>query len=480
MNSTTDLTLSPELLKAFRDTLGDKGVITDPDEIAPHTAAWRGGLKGKTPVVLRPASTEETAAIMKLCAQHNQPITPQGGNTGLVNGGIPHGEVCLSMQRMNTIRSVDPDNNSMVAEAGCVLTSVHEKADANKRFFPLHLGSQGSATIGGLIGTNAGGVAVLRYGMMRDLLLGLEVVTARGEIWSGLSGLRKDNTGYDLKHVFCGAEGTLGIVTAACLKLFPVPKTATAWLALNSVSDAVKLLSKAREIVGDAITSFEFMPKSAVELTAREIDHARDPLPSECPWRILMEVTLPNDQQAQDSLQSVLENALEAGLIQDGAVASSLSQASEFWTVRESIPLVKRAYLTSVNHDVSVPISKIPDFLDETEREMKALAGDQIEVIAFGHLGDGNIHYSVTEKTDPENARVRKMGDKISLKIHQIVTRYGGSISAEHGIGLLKVNELPDHKSPVALEMMRSIKTALDPQNILNPGRVVRLNTNHS
>lgn len=466
--------IDPKLKQSLKDLLGAKGCIEDRDEIAPHVKDWRGNFGGNTPLLLKPGSTEEVAAAVKLCSEHNQAITPQGGNTGLVNGGIAHGEVTLSLQRMNSIRQIDAYNNSLVVEAGCVLTSVHEAAERADRYFPLHLGSQGSAMIGGLIGTNAGGVAVLRYGMMRDLLLGLEVVTPQGEIWSGLSGLRKDNTGYNLKHLFCGAEGTLGIVTAATLKLFPIPKTATAWLCLSSVQNAVKLLSVVRSIVGDSVTGFEFMPRSAVEMTAQEIEHARDPMPSDAPWRVLLEISLPSEDQARTFLETVLEKALEGDLIEDGVIANSIAQTRDFWTVRESIPMVKRAFLSSVNHDVSVPVSKIPDFLDVTENAVKEIVSD-IEIIAFGHLGDGNIHYSVTEKADPENAMVRKMANDISNCVHRIVTEFGGSISAEHGIGLLKVDELPQHKSAIELALMKSIKTALDPQNIMNPGRILKI-----
>lgn len=466
--------LSPDLVKGLSDILGLKGVIEDADEIRPHTLDWRGNYKGHSPLLLKPAATEEVAAAVKLCAQYDQPITPQSGNTGLVNGGIPYGEVVLSLERMTEVREIDPHNNSLTADAGCILANVHDAAEAQNRYFPLHLGSQGSARLGGLISTNAGGVAVLRYGMMRDLILGLEVVTANGEIWNGLSGLRKDNTGYDLKQLFCGAEGTLGVITGATLKLFPTPKTATAWLSLTDVNRAVELLSLVRSKVGDTVTAFEFMPQRAVELTAQEIDHVRDPLPSNVPWRVLLELSMPSEDQAKSNLEAVLEDALEKDLIADGVVATSLAQSKEFWAVRESIPLVKRTYLSSVNHDVSVPVSKVPGFLSETEQAMSDMIPG-VEIIAFGHLGDGNIHYSVAERADPENAVVRQRAFEITLKVHNIATRFGGSISAEHGIGLLKVDELPDHKSAVELDMMKSVKRALDPQNIMNPGRIFKL-----
>lgn len=467
--------LTSHMINQFKKLLGPKGAIDDPEQIATYVSDWRGNFVGHSPLLLKPASTEEVSGIMKLCSQHKLPVTPQSGNTGLVNGGIAYGELILSLQRMDKIRDLDPHNNSMTVDAGCILTHVHEAAlDAN-RYFPLHLGSQGTARIGGLISTNAGGVAVLRYGMMRDLILGLEVVLADGRVWNGLSGLRKDNTGYDLKHLFCGAEGTLGIVTGATLKLYPVPKTATAWLVLNTVSDAVKLLSVVRESVGDSVTGFEFMPKSAVELTAEEIANVRDPLPHDADWRVLVEVSLPSEEQARDALESAMASAFEKGLIVDGVIAQSVGQTASFWTVRESIPLVKRTYMNSVNHDVSVPVSKVPSFLDRAYAAVQAFLPGT-EAVAFGHLGDGNIHYSIAERIDVENARVRKHAAEISDTVHAITTELGGSISAEHGIGILKRDELPVHKSSVEIDLMKSVKRALDPDNLLNPGRILNLN----
>ena len=464
--------LTPALRSAFKDLLGPKGAIENSDEIQPHVQDWRGNYKGHSPLLLKPASTEEVSEVLKLCSANNLAVTPQSGNTGLVNGGVAYGELVLSTQRMDKIRAIDPHNNSMDVDAGCILQSVHTAASDANRFFPLHLGSQGSARIGGLISTNAGGVAVLRYGMMRDLILGLEVVLADGRIWNGLNGLRKDNTGYDLKHLFCGAEGTLGIITGASLKLFPVPKTATAWLVVETVEKAVELLSHVRNEVGDAVTGFEFMPRTAVELTTKEIETARDPLPHDAEWRILLEVSLPSEDQARASLESAVEKAFEADLILDGTIAQSVAQSDDFWTVRESIPMVKRTYMTSVNHDVSVPVSKVSEFLKRSGTKLQEMLPGT-EAIAFGHLGDGNIHYSIAERADAENARVRKQASEITEIVHAITTELGGSISAEHGIGLLKRDELPLHKSAVEMELMRTLKSALDPQNIMNPGRIL-------
>lgn len=461
-------------LTRVKACVGPKGWSEDPAELAPHLEDWRGNYRGHSPLLIKPADTEETSAVIRLCNEYEIAITPQGGNTSLVNGGIAHGEVVLSMKRMSAIRATDPLNNSMVVEAGSILSNVHEAAGMVGRFFPLSLGSQGTATIGGLISTNAGGVAVLRYGMMRDLLLGLEVVTPTGEIWNGLRGLRKDNTGYDLKHLFCGAEGTLGVITAACLKLFPVPQTATAWLALESAEKAIELLSFVRSQAGDTVTSFELMHKAGVELAAKEIEGCRDPLPSELPWRILIELSFAKEELAQTTLQRVVEEAFERDLIKDGTIAASLSQAQNFWKIRESLPLVKRGFMTSVNHDISVPVSRIANFIEKTERDLKDLI-PHAEVFAFGHVGDGNLHYAVAEAGNSENSVVKARAKEITYLVHGNVTSMGGSISAEHGVGLLNRDELPEHKSAAELDMMRTIKRALDPQNIMNPGRVIRL-----
>lgn len=464
--------LPSTFLSDVKSALGPKGWSDDPAEISPYLEDWRGNYKGHSELLLKPGSTEETSAVIRACAKHKVPVTPQGGNTSLVNGGIAHGEVVLSLKRMNAICDIDPLNNSMIAEAGAILTSVQDATKDQNRFFPLSLGSQGSATIGGLISTNAGGVAVLRYGMMRDLLLGLEVVTPSGEIWSGLRGLRKDNTGYDLKHLFAGAEGTLGVVTAASLKLFPVPKTATAWLIVESPDKAVELLSAFRDASGDTVTSFELMHKSGVTLACAEIDNCRDPQPHDLPWRILVEISMSDEDMAMSVMEKAIENAFETGLIADGTIAQSLTQAEDFWTIRESLPLVKRGFLTSVNHDISVPVSKLPEFIETCEKRLQGTYSD-IEVFAFGHLGDGNLHYAVAEKQSADNPKVRQAANEITRLVHDLVTSFGGSISAEHGIGFLNRDELQMRKSPAELDMMRAIKKALDPDNIMNPGRIL-------
>lgn len=463
--------LPTEFLSSIKNCLGDKGWSQDPEEIGPYVEDWRGNFKGHSPLLVKPASTDEVSEILRLCTEYRVAVTPQGGNTGLVNGGIAHGEVILSLKRMNRIRDIDPLNNSLVAEAGCVLANVHDAARSENRFFPLSLGSQGSATIGGLTSTNAGGVSVLRYGMMRDLLLGLEVVTPSGKVWNGIRGLRKDNTGYDLKHLFAGAEGTLGVITAASLKLFPLPQMATAWLTLDSVAKAIDLLAFIRSRAGDTVTSFELMRKPGVELACAEIEGCRDPLPHASQWRVLVELSMSDAELAQKTLERAIEGAFEADLITDGAIATSISQSDDFWKIRESLPLVKRGFMNSVNHDISVPVSRIADFISENEAALKAEFGD-IEVFVFGHLGDGNLHYAVAESSGTTNPIVRAKAKEITALVHKMIVEYNGSISAEHGIGLLEREELAKYKDPFELEMMRAIKKTLDPLNIMNPGRI--------
>jgi FAD/FMN-containing dehydrogenase len=452
--------------------LGPDGAITDPERMAPRLADWRGRTHGHAPLLARPASTAEAAALVRLCAEARVAITPQGGNTGLVNGGLPYGEVLVAMDRMRTIRSIDPDNNSITVEAGAPLVTVQEAAQAARRLFPLSLGSEGTATIGGLLSTNAGGVAVLRYGMMRDLALGLEVVLASGEVVQGLRGLRKDNTGYDLKHLFIGAEGTLGLITAACLKLFPAVERATAWVTVERVEDAVALLGHLRARAGDTVTSFEFMPRAAVELVVAEFGTLRDPAPSPSPWRVLCEVSMGREADARQALEDALNAGMEAGLISDARFADTLAQAKGMWAIREAIPLAKRAFRAAVNHDVSVPVSSVARFLRDAGAAARLILPGA-EVFAFGHLGDGNVHYGVADPGTSGPALTGPVAEAITEAVHDITMALGGSISAEHGIGLQKRDELAQRKSPAEISAMRAIKAALDPHNLFNPGRVV-------
>ena len=465
--------LSSDFLDRAKQILGDKGWRMDAESLEDVATPWRGTYQGHTPFLALPDSTQSVSDLVKLCAEHGIAITPQGGNTGLVDAGTPHGEITLSLRRMQSVRSVDAFNNSLIVEAGAPLVIAQEAAKEAKRLFPLSLGSEGTATIGGLISTNAGGVAVLRYGMMRDLILGLEVVLPNGDIWDGLSGLRKNNTGYDLKHLFAGAEGTLGIITAATLKLFPQVARATAWVTCKSAQDVVELLALVRDHAGDTVTSFEIIPGSAIEMVRSEMPDVRDPNPSDLTWRVLCEVSMAREAHARETLETALEAAFEADLAQDALIAETLAQANSFWTIRESIPLCKRAYGTAINHDVSVPISQIPDFLVATEQAIQTVS-PSAEIIAFGHVGDGNLHYSACEPKDAPSPVLSNQADAITQIVHAQAMAFGGSISAEHGVGRLKRDELETIRPPAATATMKAIKQALDPAGIMNPNRVVR------
>jgi len=465
--------LSSEFLDAAKALLGDKGWRMDAESLEDVSTPWRGTYQGHTPFLALPGSTDQVAALVKLCGQHGVAMTPQGGNTGLVDAGTPHGEITLSMRRMQAVRAVDPINNSLVIEAGAPLVTAQTEAENANRLFPLSLGSEGTATIGGLISTNAGGVAVLRYGMMRDLILGLEVVLPSGEIWDGLSGLRKNNTGYDLKHVFAGAEGTLGIITAATLKLFPQVARVSAWVSCKSAEDVVNLLALTRDHAGDTVTSFEIIPANAIKMVQSEMPDVRDPNPSDLPWRVLCEVSMAREAHARDVMETALQAAFEADLAEDALIAETLTQAQSFWTIRESIPLCKRAYGTAVNHDVAVPVSKIPEFLEVTKKAICDLS-PSAEIIAFGHVGDGNLHYSACEPMGAANPVLSNQASQITEIVHQHAMAFGGSISAEHGVGRLKRDELEAIRSPAATDAMKAIKHALDPNGIMNPNRVVR------
>ena len=464
--------LPDSFLTPAKDLLGPNGWSDDPKVLDTYATPWRGIYEGETPFLARPASTEEASALVKLCGAHNVAMTPQGGNTGLVDAGTPHGEICVSMQRMNAVRNVDALNNSMTIEAGAPLVKAQETAADANRFFPLSLGSEGTATIGGLISTNAGGVAVLRYGMMRDLILGLEVVLPNGEIWDGLSGLRKNNTGYDLKHVFAGAEGTLGLITAATLKLFPPVQKASAWVTCESARHVVDLLALVRGRAGDTVTSFEIIPAYAIEMVRMDMPDTRDPLPSNLGWRVLMEISMSKEAHAREVLDDALEQAFEAELIQDGVIAESVAQAKSFWHIRESIPLSKRAYGTSIAHDIAVPVSNIPAFIDASMDAVRDIV-PSAEFVIFGHVGDGNLHYSVCEPRDVTKPILGNYREQITHAVHAQTMAFNGSISAEHGVGRQKRDELAGIRPAIATETMRAIKRAIDPQNIMNPGRVV-------
>ena len=463
-----------EFIARLTDALGPKGVSTDAHEIGPHIQDWRGRWKGSTPVQVKPATTEEAAKAMALCAEYGLPVNPQGGNSGMVNGSVPQGEVLISLKRMNKVRAIDVLNDSMTLEAGVDLTRAQEIADENERLFPLSLGAQGVATIGGLISTNAGGVAVLRYGMMRDLVLGIEAVLPDGRIWNGLRGLRKDNTGYDLKQLFIGAEGTLGLVTAATLKLFPKPAVREiAWTVVESPAKAVELLARAKAASGGAVTGFEIVSDFALGLVLKHIPDTRDPLPSPAAWRVLIELSLPRAEGARDLMEGLLADAAEAGLIADAVMADTEAQKAMLWKIRENIAVAEKAHGKALKHDVSVPVSRVPEFVERGSKLAQSIIPG-VGVIAFGHVGDGNIHFNITPpKGADQDAFVDRDGLPISKAIHDLIVELNGSISAEHGIGRLKREELASRKSPVEIEMMRAVKKALDPEGRMNPGRVL-------
>lgn len=440
---------------------------------------WRGRQHGRALAVVRPGSTAEVAAVVRACAVAGVAVVPQGGNTGLVVGGVPDDsgqEVVLSLQRLNRIRHIDPANLTLTAEAGCILQRVQEAAEAVNLLFPLSLAAEGSCTIGGNLATNAGGTQVLRYGNARDLCLGLEVVTAQGDIWQGLSGLRKDNTGYDLRHLFIGSEGTLGIVTAASLRLYPQPAAQlTAWATVPSLDAAVALFALAQARLAAGLTGFELMGQFALSLVDRHIPHLRVPLWADAPYAVLLEFSSSEGQDhAHTQLEELLAAALNDKVVGDVIVADNLAQARALWHIRESIPLAQTQEGLNIKHDVSVAVSRIPTFVaDATAALQTALPGSR--VVNFGHVGDGNLHFNVQAPIGIDPAVfLREQEAQVNGIVYDAVARAGGSISAEHGIGTLKADTLPDYKSPVALALMQRIKHALDPAHTLNPGRVLR------
>ena len=465
--------LPADLLARFRAIVGDKHAIMDGDEKTPYLVEERGLYQGRSPLILRPGSTDEVAAICKLASETKTPLVPQGGNTGLVGGQIPHhGEILLSLRRMDKVREVDPSSNTMICESGVILANAHVAAEKADRIFPLWLGSEGSCTIGGNLSTNAGGIAALSYGVARDLVLGLEVVLADGRVLNGLSKLKKDNTGYDLRNLFIGAEGTLGIITAAVLKLMPKPRTVeTAFVGLASPEAALKLLALSQSHAGGALTSFELIADIAVQFALKHGPGLRAPLSEAHPWYVLMEISSPRDD-ARTLIEGALEAAMEAGLVDDAVIAANLDQRQAFWTLREVISHAQKPEGGSIKHDVSVPVAAVPQFLADADAAVtKFIPGTR--PVAFGHLGDGNIHYNISQPIGADKAAFVARWHEVNDVVHAIVRQHGGSISAEHGIGLMKREELPRVKDPVALDLMRALKRTLDPLDILNPGKVV-------
>ena len=459
------------LLEQLVAIVGVDHVLTGEADMAPHLADWRGRYRGAARCVVRPASTEEVSAVVRACAQAGVAMVPQGGNTSLCGASIPDAggaAVLINLSRMNQIRAIDPDNNTITVDAGCVLQAVQEAAFEAGRLFPLSLAAEGSCQIGGNLSTNAGGVQVLRYGNTRELTLGLEVVLASGEVWNGLRGLRKDNTGYDLKHLFVGAEGTLGIITGAVLKLFPLPReTATAWLAIDSPQRAVQLLGELQAAFGAGLTACELVSDVALGLVLKHIPGAQAPL-SASPWYLLIELS----GAGEEALERFLEPAFEREAISDAVLAQSVEQAKRLWALRENIGEAQKIEGLSIKHDISVPISRIGEFVERTDAALlEAFPG--IRIVAFGHVGDGNLHYNQSKPEAGENAAFIAVQPQVDLLVHDFVHQFGGSISAEHGIGQLKRGELLRYKSPLEMEMMRSVKRALDPQGLMNPGKVL-------
>ncbi|HUG56984.1 MAG TPA: FAD-binding oxidoreductase [Candidimonas sp.] len=454
--------------------------VLDGEEAEPYTVDWRGRYSGKALAVVKPGSTEEVAQVVRWCAANKVPMVPQGGNTGLCGGATPDASgqaVVVSLTRLNQIRSVDTDNDTMVVEAGCILQSVQQAARDIDRLFPLSLAAEGSCTLGGNLATNAGGTQVLRYGNARDLVLGLEVVTAEGDICHGLRGLRKDNTGYDLRNLYIGSEGTLGIITAATVKLYPVPVAqCTALLALNSIEDAVSVLSAARKGFGPALTGFELIAGGCLHGVVECYPQQRIPFEGESaalPWYALLELSdSESAEHARERFETVVGAAIEAGLVLDAVIAENITQSKALWHLRESIPLAEKAFGKSIKHDVSIPVSLMADFVRTTNAALQA-SFPGIQHVIFGHLGDGNLHYNVAKGQACTEAELLAKQDAVYELVHNSVHKFGGSISAEHGVGQLKRDVLPRYKDPVELALMRRIKQALDPHGLMNPGKML-------
>lgn len=465
---------SASLNDRLRTMLGPKGWIEQPDELEPFITEWRGLWRGSCTGVALPDTTEQVSEVLRLCAETRTPVVPHGGNTGLVGGGVPHGGIVLSTRRLNRIRDLDVANQTMTVEAGCILADIQAKAAEADLFFPLSLGAEGSCQIGGNLSTNAGGVGVLRYGNARDLALGLEVVLPSGDIWENLKGLRKDNTGYDLKHLFIGAEGTLGVITGAVLKLFPYPHgKETAMVALPSAEAALSLFVKLRAVGGDNLTAFEIINQMAMSLVTTHIPGAKNPFADTHAYYALIELSSP---RANDDLRAIMEAcfapALEGGIIDDAVLAENAGQCANLWHLRESIPEAQVAEGASIKHDISVPVPRIPEFMTlANEQIIKALP--ETRIVAFGHMGDGNLHYNLTLPVNDDGQTFLARWDTFNRLVHDIAMDMGGSFSAEHGLGQLKRGELERYGSPVTISLMRSIKTALDPHGIMNPGKVI-------
>ena len=469
--------VSAPVLDRLYAAVGAQGLITDAGDMEPYIVDWRGYYRGATPAVVRPGSTAEVAAVVKICAESGTGIVPQGGNTGMAGGATPSAagdQIVLNLGRMDRILELDALNNTITVQAGCILANIQGAALEADRLFPLSLGAEGSCQIGGNLSTNAGGVNVLRYGNARDLALGLEAVLADGSIWNGLRGLRKDNTGYDLKQLFIGSEGTLGVITAAVLKLFPRPRAqVTAYFALSDPASAVELLARLRAACGERIAAFELISRRCVDLLIKHIPGTRDPFPEAHPWYVLTELTDTTDAVSlRNDFERAVSLAAEANLVRDAVIAESTAQARSLWRMREAIPEASRGEGLLYRHDISVPASRIPDFIDTAGSALER-AYPGVRVICFGHLGDGNLHYNCFVPGRTRADPTAHEATDVNQVVHDVVRGFDGSFSAEHGIGQAKRSALAHHKAPLELELMRMIKRTLDPRNIMNPGKVL-------
>ena len=464
------------ILDKFAKIIGSKHVLTDAAEMRPFLTDWRGLYQGSAFAIVKPGNTQEVSEIVRICASENIGIVPQGGNTGLVGGSIPFeigNEIVLSLKRLNQVREVDPLSDTMTVDAGVTLKSVQEAAESVDRLFPLSLASEGSCTIGGNLATNAGGTAVLAYGNARDLVLGLEVVLADGRIWNGLGKLRKDNTGYDLRNIFIGSEGTLGIITAVVLKLFPAPKSrSTAICGLTSPENALALFTMAKMRSGSALTTFELMPRLGVEMVVQHMPNNRDPLETPHNWYVLLELSSAGGANLDSACEELLSEAFEQELVSDAVIASSLDQRDDFWRLRESLSDAQGFEGGSIKHDISVPLASVPQLISDVNRDVELLIPG-IRPVPFGHLGDGNLHFNMTQPIGADKSAFLARWDEVNEIVHGYTLKANGSISAEHGIGRLKRGMLEKVKDPVAYDIMRALKSTFDPKNILNPGKVV-------
>ena len=463
------------LLERLRAAVGEAAILASPDDWAPYAIDWRRRYFGRPLAVVKPDSVAQVAEVVRVCAAARAPIVPQGGNTSLCGAATPDDsgtQVVLNLSRLNHIREIDARNNAMTAEAGCVLASLQEAARAVDRLFPLSLAAQGTCELGGNLSTNAGGTAVLRYGNTRELVLGLEVVLASGEIWNGLRGLRKDNTGYDLKQLFIGAEGTLGVITAAVLKLFPLPRSrATAFAAVRAPEQALDLLSLAQSRCGERLSAFELLSRACLELVLKHFPGSADPFRSAYPQYVLVEAS-DSGEDAGPVLESALSEAMESGLMLDAVIAQSEAQAQQLWALRENVSEAQAREGPNIKHDISVPVSAIARFIAATNPEV-ARAFPGARMVVFGHLGDGNLHYNVSPPVGVAAEAFLRELPAVNRIVHDSVARFHGSISAEHGLGQLKREEIKRYKLPIELELMRSIKRTLDPLGIMNPGKVL-------